>query len=663
MRILCLALLLIPGVAAQAPQKKATPPPIQPKPDELAQLRSKVTELEGLLKALKVDEDTRADVEVYAKAGKFLLEFPETFFVQEGIDQALAVVEQGLERARQLRSGPGPWIRATGRKIHGYHSALDGSVQPYGLTVPASYDGAKPPRLYVFLHGRNARLSEANFIHGFPAPNKGVTYQTADVGQITLDCYGRWNNANHWAGEVDVFEAIAAVQKRYQIDPDRIILRGFSLGGAGAWHIALHHPSYFAAADIGAGTYPRRAAMPGFPPYQAGPLHIWENILDWSLNAFNLPIAAHDGDSDSGASGLPPEIGVPNRGQLESSLRVRAQLEREGFASEGEPNFLRVKGTPSIFLISAKTGHSVSPLVREQVDAFLKEHGDRGRVSPDHIRFVTFTTRYNRSHWVTVEGLRQHYERADVNARRDAARTSYSIATKNVTRLQLAEMAAVTKLEIDGQTLRVKPAEEIVLERVQDRWRVAGKTPGLRKRHGLQGPIDDAFLDPYLLVRPTGRPWNQAAHDQALRILARFDRVYARWYRAHPRVKDDRDVTAEDFARYHVALFGDPGSNRWIAKLNGKLPMRWTRASVAIGGRSFAAGEHLPALIYPNPLAPTATARYVVINSGLTIDEREYQADYSMPRLGDYAILRVKAGAEVPEVAMAGLFDEFWTVR
>lgn len=659
----CLAVSLLPLVAAQQPapnaQKKgAGPPPIVPKAEELRQVQAKAGRIDAILRGLRgVDEKLLADVEVYSKAGRFLIEFPTTFFTQEGIDQALAVLDRGIERALLLEKGQSPWVAQKGRKIHGYHSALDGSVQPYGLTVPESYDGSKPARLYVWLHGRDQRLSEANFIARFPAPNNGATYRTADVGQITLDCYGRWNNANHWAGEVDVFEAIEQVQQRYKIDPDRIVLRGFSLGGAGAWHIALHHPDRFVAADIGAGTYPRRSRMPGFPPYQQATLRIWENILDWSLNAFNLPLAGHDGDSDSGVSGLPPVPGEPSRGQLESSLRVRAQLAREGFASEGEPNFLRAKGTPAIFLISENTGHSVSPKVRQQVDEFLKTWGDRGRVSPDHVRFLTYTTRYNRSYWVSLDGLEKHYERAEVDAERDAARKTYRITTGNLTHLTLRETARASEIRIDGQTLRVKGAPELKLERVNGAWRLARRPSGLRKTHALQGPIDDAFLDPFLLVRPTGTPWNQAAHEQALRILARFNRVYARWYRAHPRIKDDTAVTEADFKRYHVALFGDPGSNRWIARLNGKLPVRWSKESLALGERSFPAAGHLPALVYPNPLNP---ARYVVLNSGLTIDEREYQSDYSMPKLGDFAILQVKDGVEVPEVASAGLFDEHW---
>jgi hypothetical protein len=214
------------------------------------------------------------------------------------------------------------------------------------------------------------------------------------------------------------------------------------------------------------------------------------------------------------------------------------------------------------------------------------------------------------------------------------------------------------ELRIDGQTIRLKSAPEIHLARTGATWRLAGpKLSGLQKTHALQGPIDDAFLNPFLLVRPTGTPWNKDAHEQALRMLARFDRVYARYYRAHPRIKDDNDVTSDDFANYNVALFGDPGSNKWIAKVKSKLPIRWTREEVAAGTQTFPAAAHIPALVYPNPLN---AGRYVVINSGLTIDEREYHSDYSMPRLGDLAILKVETGSEAPTVAFATLFDEQW---
>ena len=54
-------------------------------------------------------------------------------------------------------------------------------------------------------------------------------------------------------------------------------------------------------------------------------------------------------------------------------------------------------------------------------------------------------------------------------------------------------------------------------------------------------------------------------------------------------------MTEADIAKYHVVLFGDPGSNKWIAKLNGKLPVKWSKDTVAIGTQSFPAAESFPA--------------------------------------------------------------------
>ena len=664
--LLLLTLALLPLAAGQQPARPPqSPAPIELIAEQRAELQSKVNRLDAAVRALKSrhgEDDLVADVEVYAKAGKWLLEFPEDFTNQQDVTYTLAVLDRGMERARELENGQSPWVAQKGRKIFGMYSALDGSVQPYGLNVPASYDGSTPARLYVWLHGRYPRLSEGNFIYTFTGtpPSPTSTTISADVGQIQLDVYGRWNNGYNWAGEVDVAEAIASARRRYKIDPSRIVLRGFSLGGEGAWHLALHEPDRWAAAEIGAGTWPwRYLSADKFPPYQGAVLNIWENMTEWALNGFDLPIAAHDGDSDTQPNTVPHLApGTPNRGQLESSIRIREQLAKEGFPSTGTPNDLAAEGTPDIFLISEKTGHGISPAVRVKLDAFLKKWGDRGQVSPDHIRFLTYTTRYNKCYWISLDGLAKHYERAEVDALRSGG-GQYQITTRNVTRLRLRETGTAALIRIDGQELRVKPAPEIALEKSGSAWRQARSVEyhGLHKTHALQGPIDDAFLDPFLLVRPTGTAWNDAVNQQALRTLARFDKLYARHYRAHPRIKEDKDVTPDDFAKYNVVLFGDPGSNRWIARIHGKLPVRWTKASVTVGARTFPAGQYFPALVYPNPLNPR---HYVVLNTGLTIDESEYRADYSLPRLGDFAVLQVKGEAELPAVALAGLFDESW---
>ncbi len=661
------ALLIIaqqpPAAAPPANPARVALPPVQPKPEELAQVKAKTEQIESIVKELRAkraNSDLLGDVEVYGKAGRMLLEFPDQFFTQRGIDHALAVLDTGLERAKQLQAGDSPWN--TGKKqTHAYYSVIDGSVQPYGITLPASYDPAKPTRLYVWLHGRQNQTTESEFLFSFPQSGPGRP-PVADNGQIQLDVFGRLNSAGyHWAGESDIFEAVEAVKKRFKIDDKRVLLRGFSMGGEGAWHIALHYPDRFAAAEIGAGTWSRRGEVPGLAPYQYPVLRIWENMPEWAMNGFNLPIAGHDGDHDTQVPCLPPPpAGTPNRGQLESSLRTRAQLEKEGFPSVGDPDFLHSQGAPDIFLISQNTGHGTSPLVRERLDSFLKEWGDKGQASPDHLRFVTWTTRYNRDYWASVEGLEKTYERADLDAQRSEGGKQYQITTRNITRLVLRETESAKNIKIDGQDLKAKSGSSVTLQKTGGTWKTARENEGgLHKTHALQGPIDDAFLDPFLLVRPTGTAWNDAVNQQALRSLARFDRLWAKYFRGHPFIKDDKDVTEADFAKYHVVLFGDPGSNRWIGRVNGKLPFTWTKTTVTLGGQSFPASENYPALVYPNPLHPS---RYVVINTGLTITEREYNGDYGMPQWGDYAIVKVKEGSEVPDLQIAGLFDESWQI-
>ncbi len=478
-------------VTPTAPQPRTAQPPIQPKPEELAQVKRETEELETAVHALKArqaDAVLLGDVEIYAKAGRMLIEFPDQFFTQRGIDHAIEVVNTGLARARELEAGTPSWTTGK-RQLHGYYSAIDGSVQPYGITLPENYNALKPARLYVWMHGRANTTTESEFLFNFPNGTTGKP-AVADNGQIQLDVYGRLNSAGyHWAGEADIFEAIAAVKKRFLIDPKRILLRGFSMGGEGAWHIALHYPDRFAAAEIGAGTWSRRSELPGLEPYQMAVLHIWENMPEWAANVFNLPLAGHDGDSDTQVPSLPPPpAGTPNRGQLESSLRTRAQLEKEGYKSVGAPDFLHSEGTPAIFLISQKTGHGTSPLVRERLDAFLKEWGDKGQTSPEHIRFVTWTTRYNRDYWISVDGLTKTYDRADVDAARSEGGKRYQIGTKNVSRLVLRETEKAQRITIDGEALKVKGGSEIALEKEGGRWKVArGKPAGLHKTHALQG--------------------------------------------------------------------------------------------------------------------------------------------------------------------------------
>ena len=79
-----------------------------------------------------------------------------------------------------------------------------------------------------------------------------------------------------------------------------------------------------------------------------------------------------------------------------------------------------------------------------------------------------------------------------------------------------------------------------------------------------------------------------------------------------------------------------------------------------VGGERYAAADHAPALIQPNPLAQ---GRYVVLNSGHTFHEKELASlNYLLfPRLGDWAVLQVGGKGPLDETVLrSGFFDEEW---
>ena len=622
--------------------------PYSPTAAEKQHIQTKMAALDAEISGLRargVSDQILVDVEIFAEAARWILTFPEEFFRPESVASTLSVLEMGMDRATLLRKGESPWTSQKGRLIRGYRSVVDGSVQPYRLTVPEEYDGLRPLPLDVIEHGRYVTRYEVEFISAFAKRGPDRPHLP---GTIQIELFGRGNNAFHWPGETDIFEGIAAVSKAYKVDKDRVALRGFSMGGAGVWHSALHFPGEWASVEAGAGDNEshRMRLVTDLAPHQQAMCRIFDNTYEWMLNAFNMPFIGYVGEID---------------GTFSKHVAARQQLMREGFHLEGESftTGLRVKEVPSIvFLVAPNTPHATDPEFRKRMDAMHLENLKRGRVSPDHLRFLTYTTRYNRSHWATLDGLEKHYERAEIEAKRLGNRSRYEIKTKNLNRLTLRETERAATVVIDGQQMTVTGAPELVFAKSAGKWQPTTRIEpaGLRKRHRLQGPIDDAFLEPFLIVKPTGVPWNVAAHEQALAILARFDRQYQLAYRGHLRMKDDKDVTAADLENYHIVLFGDPGSNRMMEKVAGKLPFTWGRETVTMGGQRFAAGEVLPAMIYPNPLSPK---RYVVLNSGLTALWEDWAGDFPTPQYGDYAILRVGA-KELPDVAMAGLFNESW---
>ncbi len=591
---------------------------------ERGHIADRATELADRVEGLRgtAPDFLLAEVEIYHKALDWLLRDDEELHRRIYAHDALNISQTGLARAAALEGGEAPWTKERGKVARAYRSRIDGSVQPYAVWVPPGYDPLLPGRLDVVLHGRNSRLNEVSFLAAAERSAAG------GPGYLVLEVFGRTNNAYRWAGEADVFEALAAVRRSYRFDPDRVVLRGFSMGGAGAWHLGLHHPDRWAAMEAGAGftdtlTYARKSLPAGglAGDWQRKTLHIYDAV-DYAENAWNLSTVGYGGEDDA---------------QLQASINIREALETAGAAFRPDGLNWTTRSPRAIFLVGPKTGHRFHPESKARSEAFLRGAVKERRAEPDEIRFVTYTTKYPRCFWATLDGLGRHYERAEVRARRDPARTVLQATTVNVSRLIFSGAERLKRIEIDGRTIVGTGAPKLYLGRENGQWRSFRDLDSLRgadpvKRPGLQGPIDDAFAAPFLVVRPSGK--TPAGLDL-------FQKEYAKWMRADLPIVSAAEVEDADVAAKHLALFGDPDSNALLARVADKLPLPWTP-----GLR----------LIAPNPLNPE---RYVVINSGHTFHEKGFRGTNALlyPRLGDWAIM----GAD-GAVQRAGVFDERWRV-
>ena len=144
------------------------------------------------------------------------------------------------------------------------------------------------------------------------------------------------------------------------------------------------------------------------------------------------------------------------------------------------------------------------------------------------------------------------------------------------------------------------------LDRVDGTWRVrAEPATSLRKRHDLQGPIDDAFMDSFVMVKPTQKSGKAAKLQQW--VDAELPRAIEHWrrhFRGEARVKDDTAIGDDDIRDANLILWGDPESNAVLKRIAAKLPIGWDASAIKAGDKSYDSENHALIAIYPNPLNP-----------------------------------------------------------
>ena len=138
-------------------------------------------------------------------------------------------------------------------------------------------------------------------------------------------------------------------------------------------------------------------------------------------------------------------------------------------------------------------------------------------------------------------------ERVDI-----AGDSAVAVETSNVTAFSLEmgsggcplDLARKVAVAIDGQNVTAPgPMSDrswtVHFRKNGAQWKVADAagSAGLHKRHGLQGPIDDAFLDSFVFVSPTGTPLAPAVGKWVEGEEARAIKEWRREFRGEAQVR------------------------------------------------------------------------------------------------------------------------------
>lgn len=121
---------------------------------------------------------------------------------------------------------------------------FEGSEYRYQVYVPRHYDRSRDWPAILFLHGSGERGSDGLFS---TAIGLGNAIRRDPDRYPAIVVFPQVPKGSSWSGRMErvALAALTRTIDEFSINRDRIALTGISMGGAGVWRLALHHPDRF----------------------------------------------------------------------------------------------------------------------------------------------------------------------------------------------------------------------------------------------------------------------------------------------------------------------------------------------------------------------------------------------------------------------------------
>ncbi|UCG50101.1 MAG: hypothetical protein JSU94_09995 [Phycisphaerales bacterium] len=430
------------------------------------------------------------------------------------------------------------------------------------MTFKSKIDGSLQPLL---IKVPNAYTPEKKWpllvtLHGLGAPPLLANDVTS---MVQIAPYGRGPVWYTGIGAQDVFEAVDAAKELFPIDEEKMYLCGFSMGGAGTFDLGLKYPDMWAACVPVCGRC---------------------NDVNLVQNAKHLAFWIHTGGQDDI---LPPVYSE------EAYKRSRTLGFERWRYSEHE-----------------KMAHSFE-IDWKKVEQWLST---QSRVAnPKRVSFTLKDLKANTAYWVEVTGLNRYgsYGRIDAGI---AGRT-IKVKTNNISAYTLRLNNELVDL---ARQVEIRENDSTVFKGLLDGGRFDGGGKGKGgpvKRPGLCGPLWEIYSSPSILVYGTG-----GGNDSLVKAAKSCAEAFKdpQWMaKVSFKIIPDTALKGEEIANNNLVLFGNAGTNKILARISDRLPVRIRANTVVAGDKKYSGRNIGYVLIYPNPLNRD---RYAAVFAGNTSD-------------------------------------------
>ncbi len=365
-------------------------------------------------------------------------------------------------------------------------------------------------------------------------------------------------------------------KEKFNIDEDRIYLKGESMGGGGTWYVGTRHTDIFAAIA---------------PVYGGWDYHV--NMTEDQVSKmtereiFNLEKSSSFAQADA----LLTTPVLVTHGSIDESVNVNnsryavRMLQRWGYD-------IRYHEYPGY-------AHEGIPYVDQVISWFLQH---KKNSAPEKVRVRAAVLNSAHSNWVKVLQRENPYSFIEAEA---------EVLIKNTIRLASENVLAV---ELTPPAELINPNEKVtVIWNVNDIRGVEVKDgkialfaknykpASIYKNPEIEGPISHVTTTPFAVV--IGTSSKDTLMNKLCRIKANdFIKYWKNWQKYEPRVFLDTELSESDMQKYSLILYGDASANLITKKLGNKIPLKISPDKIVITGRTFEAKDACVQMVYPHPL-------------------------------------------------------------